>query len=220
MFRPAWTAILDDHMSIYYTADTHFHHRNIINLCNRGFADIEQMNTELIARWNNAVKPSDTVYVLGDFSLSRKALALVGDLQGTKVLIAGNHDLCWTGHSNQSRAVRSVGQYLDAGFAEVHPGGVLDHHQIGQHHVRLSHLPYHGDSHHDERYRDLRPTDDGTPLICGHVHDTWRHLYNTDGRVHRRQINVGVDVWDFTPVPENTLADLLDALLTDSPRSP
>ena len=32
---------------IYFTADTHFNHSNIINLCGRPFANLEQMNNKL-----------------------------------------------------------------------------------------------------------------------------------------------------------------------------
>lgn len=33
-------------------------------------------------------------------------------------------------------------------------------------------------------------------VICGHVHDKWKHKFIEDIPV----INVGVDVWDFTPI--------------------
>lgn len=50
----------------YYIADTHFGHKNILKLCNRPFESIEQMNTHIIQNWNNKVKNSDHVYIVGD----------------------------------------------------------------------------------------------------------------------------------------------------------
>ena len=38
---------------IYYTADQHFGHTNIIYLCNRPFKDITEMDDTLIENWNN-----------------------------------------------------------------------------------------------------------------------------------------------------------------------
>jgi hypothetical protein len=37
---------------VYFTADTHFNHANVINHCARPFASIDEMNREMIARWN------------------------------------------------------------------------------------------------------------------------------------------------------------------------
>lgn len=53
---------------IYYTADLHFGHANIIKLCHRPFASIEEMDEKLIEKWNNKVKNGDTVYIVGDFA--------------------------------------------------------------------------------------------------------------------------------------------------------
>ena len=57
-------------MSIWFTADHHFGHENIIKFCNRPFDNVQAMNETMIAQWNEVVDKSDTVYHLGDFSLS------------------------------------------------------------------------------------------------------------------------------------------------------
>ena len=36
---------------IYYTADPHLGHQNIIHHCNRPFADVEEMNEVIIGNW-------------------------------------------------------------------------------------------------------------------------------------------------------------------------
>lgn len=83
-------------------SDTHFRHANLLNFRGhdgnlvRGnlFDSIDQHDEYMIAQWNRYVKPGDTVYHLGD--------VFFGDrewfennwprLNGTKHLIAGNHD--------------------------------------------------------------------------------------------------------------------------------
>lgn len=76
---------------VFFTADTHFDHDNIRRHTNRPFKTVEEMNEVLIDNWNSLVKPSDTVFILGDFAWKRHAYFL-GMLSGAKILIRGNHD--------------------------------------------------------------------------------------------------------------------------------
>ena len=55
-------------MVYWFTSDTHFGHKNIIEYCKRPFSSVEQMNEMLIKKWNNKVKVDDIVFHLGDFS--------------------------------------------------------------------------------------------------------------------------------------------------------
>lgn len=52
------------------------------------------MNEQLIANWNAKVQPYDTIYHLGDFTLSRckNPEVVFSQLNGRKHLIVGNHD--------------------------------------------------------------------------------------------------------------------------------
>ena len=50
----------------YFIADWHYGHENIISYDNRPFKTVDEMNTELIQRWNDKVRKGDLVYVLGD----------------------------------------------------------------------------------------------------------------------------------------------------------
>jgi calcineurin-like phosphoesterase family protein len=85
-------------MAIWFTADTHFNHANVIKYSRRPFASLEEMTERLIANWNKYVQAGDTIYHLGDFALSwgRKSEKAIDDilrrLQGNKWLICGNHD--------------------------------------------------------------------------------------------------------------------------------
>jgi calcineurin-like phosphoesterase family protein len=81
-------------MTIWFTSDTHFGHRNIIKYCDRPFNSIEEHDRKLIEYWNESVAPGDTVYHLGDFALCRQpeARAIANRLNGQIFLILGNHD--------------------------------------------------------------------------------------------------------------------------------
>lgn len=80
----------------FYIADWHYDHKNIIAFDNRPFLSVEQMNQELIRRWNNTVSAGDIVYVLGDmfWCKNSEALPVLDQLNGQKFLIRGNHDRC------------------------------------------------------------------------------------------------------------------------------
>lgn len=62
----------------------------------RTFASIEAHDETLIARWNAAVRPEDTVWHLGDFSYRCSedyARSVFGRLRGRyRFLVRGNHD--------------------------------------------------------------------------------------------------------------------------------
>jgi len=76
---------------IYFTADTHFNHKNIIKYCNRPFETLEEMNNKIIDNWNILIQPRDTVYHLGDFGFGNLE-NILNRLQGQKILITGSHD--------------------------------------------------------------------------------------------------------------------------------
>jgi len=50
---------------IYFTADDHLGHKNIIRFCDRPFHNVHNMNKLLIQNWNEVVSHNDTVFVLG-----------------------------------------------------------------------------------------------------------------------------------------------------------
>lgn len=76
---------------IFFTADTHFGHENIIEHCNRPFSSLPEMDAYMVQRWNALVTPADTIYHLGDFAWVNPP-RYATELNGTKILIMGNHD--------------------------------------------------------------------------------------------------------------------------------
>lgn len=86
-------------MTVYYSGDSHLGHDAIRGYTNRPFNSVELMDEALILEWNRVVKPSDTVYHLGDFCLGDEQMARRYFLRlNGKILILGNtfhHDKRW-----------------------------------------------------------------------------------------------------------------------------
>lgn len=82
---------------IFFTADHHFGHANIIRFCNRPFKNSEEMDQALIQRWNEVVSNNDTVYHLGDFTLGENAQKYFSQLKGKIKVLPGSHDWRWWG---------------------------------------------------------------------------------------------------------------------------
>jgi calcineurin-like phosphoesterase family protein len=80
---------------IFYIADYHFGHANVIKFDKRPFDSIDEMDRKMIENWNTVVSQDDTVYILGDFcwDTEDRWIVILNQLNGKKVLIRGNHDL-------------------------------------------------------------------------------------------------------------------------------
>ena len=61
---------------MWFTADTHFGHSNIIELTHRPFSSVQEMDRRLIANINDRVSARDSLYILGDFSF-RLAIRII-----------------------------------------------------------------------------------------------------------------------------------------------
>ena len=84
---------------IWLISDTHFSQESIIHFKQpngqpmRPFANAKEMDEALITYWNETVRPTDSVYHLGDVSMKRHAIPLIGRCNGHKRLLTGNHDI-------------------------------------------------------------------------------------------------------------------------------
>lgn len=139
----------------FYIADCHFGHKNILRFDNRPFGDLHQMEEVMIMLWNAAVRKGDTVYILGDFcwGKSDEWLRIIRQLNGTKVLITGNHDLT------------SFPPELKNQFADITPfKEIVDNGKNNSgRKVLMSHypMPFYKRANNDKYY-----------MLCGHVHNT------------------------------------------------
>lgn len=213
---------------LYFSSDHHFDHKNIIKYCDRPFASIEEMNKTLITYWNETVTPEDEVYYLGDFSLSTKAAEnYTKRLNGKKYLIPGNHDRChssnfkldspgdyWKEHEKKYKCIK---KYEDWGWKISSESYSFTLPRSGVK-VKLCHFPYEQLDSKDlskdkDRYDQYRPYNWDKDiskstlhpwknwLLCGHVHKQWKTL--------DKMINVGVDVWNYRPVSEIEIINII-----------
>lgn len=189
-------------MTRYWTADLHLGHQNIIEYCDRPWGTVSHMNEALIQRWNSVVTDADEVMVIGDVVMghAEQTLKLIPRLHGRKLLVAGNHDRCWVGNTKPGYAQRWRPVYEDAGFEILSDGPWLDV-TLGDRTVRVSHFPYLDDERHGDKYAEYRPPDAGHWLIHGHVHTSWLR--------QDRQVNVGVDMHDYTPITDEKLIRII-----------
>ena len=184
-------------MTVFYTSDTHFMHGRCATEF-RSYKNSEEHDALLVYNWNQMVRKNDIVYHLGDVTGgSLKGLAYIPKLNGRKILIAGNHDVVNPMHRDW---FKHLPKYLEVGFEAVMP---FARRKVAGMQFLMSHFPYQnqGDHTDEERHSQYRLPDMGLPLVHGHVHD----LFTERGR----GLNVGVDQWDFTPVPEDVIVDWL-----------
>ena len=161
---------------IFFTSDHHFGHRNIIKFSNRPFKDVDEMNAELIKRWNEKVSVNDEVYHLGDFGLTTKeALATILDqLNGKIYLVSGNHEAAAI--QNREKFVWIKDYYeLKVKDSDCHNG--VRRIMLFHYAMRI----WKGD------FRE-------TWHLYGHSHGTLRD------KEHKLAFDVGVDCHDYYPI--------------------
>ncbi len=168
---------------VFFIADTHFGHANVLRLCDRPFETIEQMNETLIDNWNKRVAGNDSVYVVGDmFFRCSDPESILRRLHGKKHLIIGNHDSSWMNKVDVNKYFKSVD--LMAIISD------------GAHAMTLCHYPLLSWKHAKTSY-----------MIHGHIHantdmDFWPLLL-----ARENVLNAGVDLNGFQPVPFNELLE-------------
>ena len=181
---------------VFFTSDLHFGHENVLRFDNRPFASVEEMDAELVRRWNAKVGKGDLVYVLGDLiwkSRNGDAHSLIRSLNGQIILIKGNHDRFL--HNAQARASLAGIKDYDDICVTLEDGSVrrciLSHYFIpfyNGHRHQAIHL--HGHSHFtDEAELELKMA---------------KELNESDFK--NDIYNVGCMYWDYAPV---TLDEIL-----------
>jgi len=177
--------------NIFFTADPHFDHRNIILhaerkpwICSNPDYDankdwhfkynndkgvnLKSHNESLIKFWNKMVSKGDEVYIAGDFAWKNHLHFLMA-LNGKKYIILGNHD--------------KASQEVYKNFSGVYDFGMR------------------------KRFYGIDYT------VCHYALRSWasschgaRHLYgHSHGRLPEFDnmlcFDVGIDVWGYAPVP-------------------
>ncbi len=170
-------------MEIYFTADEHYCHDEVITYCDRPYRNNQVMTRDIIKKHNSVVEEVDIVYHVGDFAFAGPDRLtyiqhLLKRLNGIHILILGNHDKI-----NPMKLV-------DVGFRSAHTSLELI---IEGKFVVLAH---------DPSIWNVVPN--GTIFICGHAH----HLFKIIPE--KNIVNVGVDVWDFYPVSFSEIIKVLE----------
>jgi calcineurin-like phosphoesterase family protein len=143
------------------------------------------MDETMIERWNAKVKPSDTVYHLGDVVINKKYLHLVSRLNGRKILIRGNHDIF------------KDDDYREVGFEQLHGVRVFVDKFI------FSHIPLHPDCV-SERFK---------VNVHGHLHAneiTWTPKHPKLVQIDPRYLCVSVEHTNYEPLHFDEVQALID----------
>lgn len=112
----------------YYISDLHFCCASQLAGSGSGYDErdyktLEEMHTDMLARWNRKVTNGDTVYILGDLSKrgkSEELIALVAQLKGHKILVHGNHMICQITGSGSYLRRFVITKRLQTTFEEMH----------------------------------------------------------------------------------------------------
>lgn len=109
-------------MNTYITSDLHFGHSRIMQFCPETRArfknDVDYMNEQMVVEWNAMIQPEDLVYILGDvaFLPAKKAAEYMNRLNGTKILVEGNHDRKTLNDPTFRNSFKEVHKYLDINY--------------------------------------------------------------------------------------------------------
>ena len=167
--------------SVFLISDTHFGHAGVCRfMCDDGvtkirpWTDPEEMDEELVKRWNETVGKNDKVYHLGDVVINRRCLRILNRLNGDKVLIKGNHDIF------------KLGDYTPY-FRDIRGYHVMNN-------MILSHVPVHPES----MYR-FRANIHGH-LHQRRVMLTANFTHAQKEIIDPRYFNVSVEQIDFKPI--------------------
>lgn len=176
---------------IYITSDLHLNHPRDFIYTARGYSSVEEMNKDLITKFNNTVTDEDEVYILGDLCLGGANslidnFKLLSQLNGNIHIILGNHDT-----ETRRRMYETLPQVVSISYAE------MIHYR--KYHFYLSHYPTL-----TANLDDDKPLRARTINLCGHSHATDPFVDWEEGCIYHCE----VDAHNGFPVS-------LDAIIKD-----
>lgn len=161
----------------WFTSDTHFGHGNIITYSKRPFKTVEEMDEELINRWNERVGKGDLIFHLGDFLFKggrERMEEILSRLNGQIHLVKGNHDRDVDRYKNKFVWIKDL--------AEVKVPD--DEAEEGKQRIILCHYAM----------RVWKNSHHGSWHLYGHSHGSLREDMNS------RSFDIGVDMNGYAPV--------------------
>lgn len=184
---------------IFFTSDWHIGHANSIVFDKRPYRDLDHMHSKLVKNFNKQVPVDGVTYFLGDMATHSAPLTktIIDQLNGTKILIVGNHD-------------KNYESCYNAGFDVVMHQATI---YIQKQRVTLSHCPLTGvfreDTstmkgstegelwHGEERNKRFSVPNDGQFHIHGHIHSP---NGGKSTKILGRQFDVGLPANAYRPV--------------------
>jgi calcineurin-like phosphoesterase family protein len=157
---------------IFFTSDWHIGHENSIKFDKRPYKNLDEMHEALIRNYNKQVPMDGVCYFVGDIATHSSELtkSVIEQLNGTKILIRGNHD-------KGSEACYNMG------FDVVQNAAMFT---LQKERVWITHCPFRGlfreDTstmaghkegelwHGEHRHPDFSIENNGDFLIHGHIH--------------------------------------------------
>lgn len=179
---------------VYFTSDLHFCHDKDFVWQARGFESIDEMNAEIVRRWNEVVYPDDDVYVLGDLTLGNveEGLKLIAKLNGYLHIIRGNHDT-----DTKASRYLELPNVVSVEFATVY--------KYKKAIFWLSHYPTI-----TANYDDDKPWAQHLVCLFGHTHQisSFYEIAKHTGE-NPYMYNVGMDAHNCTPISiEEIMSDI------------
>ena len=181
-------------MEIWMTSDTHFSHNKSFLFKPRGFNSVEEMNENIVERWNNIVKENDIIFHLGDVALinTEEAINYIKILKGNIKWIRGNH-------CTESK-IQMICKYCSniqlIGNINTSWAYMLKYSKFS---LYLSHYPTLTANFDDKKFSQH------VINLHGHTHQQTNFLNPTNPFMY----HVGLDSHDYTPVHiDNVIADI------------
>lgn len=185
--------------NLFFTGDHHFGHENIIKYCGRPFSCSEEMDSVLVDNWNAVVSSGDTVFHVGDFSLSGDVdyvKSMFSRLNGKIyfVPIWWHHDSRWlSAGSTMKSADGEPVRMIDTIDLIRFPGIKKQGFPLC---VTLSHYPM----------AEWEASHYGAWHLHGHSHG------NYSDPLWRNIVDVGVDFWSYRPVSFGEIFDKMRSI--------
>lgn len=167
---------------VFFTSDLHLGHRQPFIYESRGFASIEEHDAAIIQNINDMVRPSDTLYILGDLMLNddENGIRLLNQIKCQDIYVVfGNHD-----------TTNRILKYMEVPASKLKSLGYGGRAKFGKKSFFLSHYPTL-----TMNFEDGKRMWERTYNLCGHTHSKNILDPNTNS------IHVELDAWDNRPVP-------------------
>lgn len=190
---------MNERRPTFVTSDLHIGHKNVLAYDARPFRNLDHMHEALITRFNACVPVDGLTYFLGDVGLGSGDIVekIIRQMNGTKVLILGNHD-------------KGMHAMYKAGFDVVLNAATI---YISNQRVTMSHCPLRGVYREDvtgmkggqegepwhgaNKQHRFTVADEGQFHLHGHIHSP---NGGKSQKILGKQYDVGVAANGYRPV--------------------